>query len=175
MVAEAQDSLCFIDLTQDILFSSPCGMSYEIKDGWLVLAGEIFTKCFSSSPLPLPFFWTETSHWQLHHSSSYQFKIKDRRPLLRSIYVPCILFVHQIQGASSSRWIWESIFSTELKMLLFSIPFLKICCFQEVLFNNMWVLFALNIVIFTSVKFLILTESVNNRGEKYSSQRKHFY
>lgn len=54
----AGQSACFIDLTQDILFSSLYDTFSKIKDGWLVLAGEIFTKGLSSSPLPHPCFWT---------------------------------------------------------------------------------------------------------------------
>lgn len=45
----------FIDLTQDILFSSLYAMFYKVKAGWLVLVGEVFTKClFSCHTFPSP-------------------------------------------------------------------------------------------------------------------------
>lgn len=85
--------------------------------------------------------------------------------LLYAAYMHPVFYLHNIiqyiqNGASSSSWIRKSIFTKKLK-ILFSIRFLKICFFQEVHCNNMWVLFALYIIIFTSVKFLILTELVN--------------
>lgn len=63
--------------------------------------------------------------------------------LLYAAYMHPVFYLHNIiqyiqNGASSSSWIWKSIFTKKLK-ILFSIRFLKICFFQEVHCNNMWV------------------------------------